>query len=92
MASHLSILCLIETGYPELESMVETRRMNFIQKFIRNSSGEEPLARALNLCRNTTAARLEEALQRTQDPVEANVADINRKCEIPRKMVWFIGV
>ena len=45
-----NILCLVETGYPELESLIKKRRMTFIQKFIRNSSGEEPLAHVLDLC------------------------------------------
>ena len=79
-----NILCLVETGYPELESLIKKRRMNFIQRFIRNSSGEEPLAHALDLCReaNTKTYRMiEDALSSRKDPVEENLVHIKAKCE-----------
>ena len=58
--------------------------MNFIQRFIRNSSGEEPLAHVLDLCHeaNTKTYRMiEDALSSRKDPVEENLVHIKAKCE-----------
>ena len=38
------LLCLIETGLPDLTSQVMKRRCRFMNSFVRRSTGEEPLA------------------------------------------------
>jgi len=48
----INALCLIESGRPELASIIMKKRCTFIRKFIKNTSGDEPLSRVLTICRS----------------------------------------
>ena len=78
-----NVLCLIETGYPEIHSMVKKRQLSFITKYMRNSSGDEPLSVVLGICRqnNTPGYRLlVETYRYVGDPVLNNIQDLKDKC------------
>ena len=81
--STTNVLCLLEGGFPELESLVLKRRVNFITKFMRTSSGDEPLHDVLNMCigHNTRAYRvLQVARHFNGDPVILNRQTLMEKC------------
>ena len=74
-ASTTNLLCLLESGYPELESMILKRRINFITTFTRRSSGEEPLHRVIDICKAAITKgyrMLQQAIDYIGDPVTHN--------------------
>ena len=78
-----NILCLLESGYPELEAIILKRRVLFITKFMKNMSGDEPLSAIYQLCRghNTKGHRiLCESQQYVGDPVANNIEQLKEKC------------
>jgi hypothetical protein len=78
-----NILCLIEIGYPELDSLIMKRRLSFITQFKTNSSDDVPLAIVLKMCQqaNTRAYRfLENTRNYIGDPVLNNISELKIRC------------
>ena len=51
-SSTTNVLCMVESGRPELSSIILKKRCTFINTFSKNASGDEPLVHALTICRN----------------------------------------
>lgn len=78
-----NLLCLLEGGFPDLDSLILKRRISFITKFQQSSAGDEPLAVVLNLCKdaNTKGYKmLNAALNYIGDPVIHSVETLKRQC------------
>ena len=72
---------LLEAGYPELEAIIMKRRVNFITKFMRNKSGDEPLSYVLELCQNAKAFKvLRDAIEYTGYPVIQSLVRLKNQC------------
>lgn len=76
-----NVICLIEAGLPELDSIILKRRGNMVRSFRQNSTGEEPLAFALQLCRDTEMGRrMRSASEYIGDPERDSSERLRTQC------------
>lgn len=76
------MICLIELGLPELSSIILKRQGNFMRSYMERSSGDEPLALALQLCTGTAMyQRLCKAANHVGDPEFQSVENLRIKCQ-----------
>jgi len=83
-----NILCLIELGYPELGPLIMKRQVTFISKFVRQSTGDEPLSIVLAMCaeHNTPGHRfLQSRMNYQGDPVLQNIVSLKEQCNQRRE-------
>jgi hypothetical protein len=78
-----NLLCLLESGYPEIDSLIMKRRIAFITKFLRNAAGDEPLCKVLDICRPASTKSykiLQIAIDYEGDPVRNNIECLKERC------------
>ena len=76
-------LCLIERGLAEIQSVIVKRQINFLNKFITSSAGDEPLSHALMVHRNgdtKTHRHILDIINYNGDPVLQNIQQLKETC------------